>query len=173
VLLGLTTLTPDAQQAMMFYLVTYLFMNLGAFVVVVALAEKGFGETVSDMKGLGYRAPYVGLAMAIFLFSLTGLPPTAGFAGKFLLFASLIQKGGTLLVTLALIGVVNSAISLYYYARILKAMYLDRPATEATVRIDRQHGVVLGLMAVPIVILGILWGPLQYWTQSAWHMWLQ
>src|SRR6185295_11540697 len=109
---------PSGQQAMMFYLVAYLFMNVGAFGVVIALSEKGFGETVDDYKGLGYRAPYLGVAMAIFLFSLTGLPPTAGFAGKFLLFAALIQGGGTLNVTLALIGVINSAISLYYYARI-------------------------------------------------------
>jgi NADH-quinone oxidoreductase subunit N len=171
VLLGLCVATPSGQQAMMFYLVAYLFMNIGAFGVVIALSEKGFGETVTDFKGLGYRAPYVGAVMAIFLFSLTGLPPTAGFAGKFLLFASLLEKGGTLLVTLALIGVINSAISLYYYARVLKAMYLDRPETEDAVAIDRQHGVLLGVMAVPVVILGILWSPLQAWAERAFQMW--
>ena len=171
VLLGLCVATPSGQQAMMFYLVAYLFMNIGAFGVVIALAEKGLGETVDDLRGLGFRAPFVGAVMAIFLFSLTGLPPTAGFAGKFLLFAALLEKGGTLLVTLALIGVVNSAISLYYYARILKAMYLDRPVVEDQVAIDRQHGVLLGMMAVPIVVLGILWSPLQAWAERAFQMW--
>lgn len=173
VMLGLAAFSKngDGQQAMMFYLVTYLFMNLGAFGVVIALAEKGFGETIDDMKGLGYRAPLVGVAMAVFLFSLTGLPPTAGFAGKFLLFAALVEKGGTLMITLAIIGVLNSAISLYYYARVLKAMYLDKPADESTVTIDRQHGVVLGVMAVPVLWLGIFWAPLQAWAERAFKLW--
>ena len=172
VLLGLAVATPDAQQAMMFYLVTYLFMNLGAFGVVIALAEKGLGETVADYQGLGFRAPMVGLAMAVFLFSLTGLPPTAGFAGKFLLFAALLAKGGTLFYTLALIGVINSAISLYYYARILKAMYFDKPAEGAgMVAIDRQHGVLLGVMAVPVVVLGLFWSPLATWAEQSFRMW--
>jgi NADH-quinone oxidoreductase subunit N len=171
VLLGLCVLSTSGRQAMMFYLVTYLFMNIGAFAVVIALAEKGFGETIDDYKGLGYRAPYVGIAMAVFLFSLTGLPPTAGFAGKFLLFAALLEKGGSLAVTLAVIGVINSAISLYYYARILKAMYLDRPVTETSVSIDRQHGLVLGVMALPVVVLGVFWSPLQAWAEKSIQMW--
>lgn len=174
VLLGLCVLTPSGQQAMMFYLVAYLFMNVGAFLVVIALIEKGFGETVEDFKGLGYRAPFLGVTMAIFLFSLTGLPPTAGFAGKFLLFASLLQKGGTLLVTLALIGLVNSAISLYYYARLLKAMYLDKPAEGAgAVEVDRQHSVVLGVLAVPVVLFGVFWQPLTAWAERSFQMWLK
>jgi NADH-quinone oxidoreductase subunit N len=182
VLLGLVVMAAsgrpdDAAQrasgahAMMFYLVAYLFMNIGAFGVVIALLEKGFGETVDDLKGLGYRAPFVGAVMAIFLFSLTGLPPTAGFAGKFLLFAALLENGSTMLVTLAVIGVLNSAISLYYYARILKAMYFDRPMVAGPISIDRQHGVLLGMMAFPVIVLGILWSPLQAWAERAFQMW--
>jgi NADH-quinone oxidoreductase subunit N len=171
VLLGLAVATDNGQRAMMFYLVTYLFMNIGAFGVINALSDKGLGETIDDYKGLGYRAPMVGLAMAIFMFSLTGLPPTAGFAGKFLLFAALLEKGGQLPLVLAVIGVVNSAISLYYYARVLKAMYLDKPENESLVAIDQPHGVVLGMMAVPVVLLGIFWGPLEAWTVRAFHMW--
>ena len=172
-LLGLAVLSPESQHAMMFYLVAYLFMNIGAFVVVVALAEKGFGETIDDFKGLGYRASFVGIVMSAFLFSLTGLPPTVGFAGKFLLFAAMLEKGGTLLAVLALIGVLNSAISLYYYARILKAMWFDKPATEDAVVIDRSHGIVLGMMAVPTIALGLFWGPLQAWAERSFHMWTQ
>jgi NADH-quinone oxidoreductase subunit N len=168
---GAVRLSDSGQQAMMFYLVTYLFMNIGAFGVVVALAEKGFGETIDDFKGLGYRAPFLAVAMAIFLFSLTGLPPTAGFAGKFLLFASLLENADSLTVTLAIIGVLNSAVSLYYYARILKAMYLDKPATETSVSIDRQHGMVLGVMVVPVIVLGVFWSPLQAWAEKSIQMW--
>ena len=154
-------------------LFAYLLMNVGAFAVVVALSEKGFGENIEDYRGMGYRAPFLGVMMGVFLFSLTGLPPTVGFAGKFLLFAALIQKGGTLLITLALIGVINSAISLYYYARGMKAMYFERGDSEAPVTIDGQHGAMLGLLALPILVFGIFWGPIQDWAQSSFQLWRQ
>ena len=121
VMLGMLVVGDQGVTAMMFYLFTYLFMNLGAFGVVVALQERGLGENLEDYHRLGYRAPLIAACMAIFLVSLTGLPPTAGFAGKFLLFAALVKEGGTLLWTIAVIGVVNSAVSLFYYAKILKA----------------------------------------------------
>ncbi len=171
VLLGLAAGTPEGHEAIMFYLVTYLFMNVGAFVVVIALAEKGFGEDVSSFKGLGFRAPLLGAFMTLFLISLTGLPPTAGFAAKFLVFAAVIQKGGTLLVSIALIGVVNSAISLFYYARILRVMYLERPTDTSELVIDRQHGIVVGAMALPVLLLGLFWSPLQAWAESAYRLW--
>jgi NADH-quinone oxidoreductase subunit N len=154
-LLGLCAGGTDGNRAILLYLVTYLFMNIGAFVVIMALADAGLGEELLDYRGLGKRSPFAALAMAVFLFSLTGLPPFAGFLGKYFLFAAVVAKGGTVLVTAAVIGVLNSAVSLFYYARILKAMYFENaPEGAGPIAIPRVHAVTLGVMALPT--LGIL-----------------
>jgi NADH-quinone oxidoreductase subunit N len=175
-MLGMLVVGDQGVTAMMFYLATYLFMNLGAFGVVVALQEKGFGENLADYHRLGYRTPIMAACMAIFLVSLTGLPPTAGFAGKFLLFAALVEEGGTLLWTIAVIGVVNSAISLFYYAKILKAMYFgyeDLPAgDDAPVTAQARHTGIVVAMAVPIIVLGLWWSPLLDWARDSFVLWL-
>jgi len=176
VMLGMLVVGDQGVTAMMFYLFAYLFMNLGAFGVVVALQEKGFGETLDDYHRLGFRAPLIAACMAIFLVSLTGLPPTVGFAGKFLLFAALVKEGGTLLWTIAVIGIVNSAISLFYYAKILRAMYFGidgKPVgDDEPVKADPRHAVILVGLAAPIILLGLWWGPLLEWARSSFVMWL-
>jgi NADH-quinone oxidoreductase subunit N len=159
-LMGLTTGTPAGVSAIMFYLVAYLVMNLGAFFVVIAIAEAGHGETIEDYRGLGYRTPFAAIVMGVFLFSLTGLPPMAGFIGKFYLFAAVLEKGGPFYVVLAVVGVINSAISLYYYARVLRAMYLEQPAEGARrVEVAPLHGYAVGALAVVTVVLGVYWTP--------------
>ncbi|RMH42866.1 MAG: NADH-quinone oxidoreductase subunit N [Deltaproteobacteria bacterium] len=164
VMMGMLVTGDDGMTAMMFYLAVYLFMNLGAFGVVCAVAERGLGEDLRAFHRLGYRAPLVAACMAVFLVSLTGLPPTAGFAGKFLLFAALIREGGALLWAIALIGVLNSAISLFYYAKILKAMYFGyegAPAgDDSPVAIHRPHTALIVAMTVPLILLGVYWSPL-------------
>src|SRR5262249_5619031 len=146
VLLGLCAGGSDGTRAILLYLVTYLFMSLGAFVVVIVMADAGLGEEMGDFRGLGRRAPWAAAAMAIFLFSLTGLPPFAGFFGKFYLFYALLARGGSLMVTLAVIGILNSAVSLYYYARVLKAMYFEAAPVEAPLRVSRLHATTLALL---------------------------
>ena len=121
ILMGVVVLSVDGLPAVLFYLVVYLFMNLGAFLVVISIIEATRKEEIGDYVGLGYRSPFAAVAMTVFLFSLTGLPPTGGFVGKFYLFAAVIKKE---YYWLALIGIINSVVSLYYYARIIKAMYL-------------------------------------------------
>ena len=96
--------------------------------------------------------------MAIFLFSLTGLPPLAGFIGKFYLFAAVVEKQFYLL---ALVGVLNSVVSLYYYARIVRTMFLEQPTGgEGAVLMDWHNGVLLGILTFGTLILGVAWGPL-------------
>ncbi len=145
----------------LFYLSVYLFMNLGAFAVIMALREKvPDEESIDDYRGLGMRSPLLGVTMAIFLFSLTGLPPFAGFVGKFFLFAAVIDAR---LYWLAVVGILNSVVSLYYYARILKAMYLERPADSEeapALPLSPSHSVLLVVLAAPTLLLGIFWGPL-------------
>ncbi|MSP60745.1 MAG: NADH-quinone oxidoreductase subunit N [Myxococcales bacterium] len=170
-MLGLCAGNADGQRAMLLYMVTYLFMNLGAFLVIMALADAGLGEDVADYRGLGQRAKFPALVMAISLFSLTGLPPFAGFFGKFYLFAALLAKGGTMNVTLALIAILNSAISLYYYARVLKAMYFEKAESDEPVAIAPIHTWNMGLMAAASLGLWVFWSPLVDFATNSLPQW--
>jgi NADH-quinone oxidoreductase subunit N len=155
------TLSQRGLFGVLFYLSVYLFMNLGAFAVVMALRGKvGNEESLEDYRGLGSRSPLLGVTMTIFLFSLTGLPPFAGFVGKFFLFAAVIDAH---LYWLAIVGILNSVISLYYYARILKAMYLQsipEAAPAGRVSLAPAHSALLIVLAAPTLLLGVFWGPL-------------
>ena len=160
-LLGFCVFNESGVRAIIFYIVVYAFMNLGAFLVVAAVAERnGDQEGIETYYGLGSRAPVLALMMAIFLFSLTGLPPFAGFVGKFYIFAALIEAGGNWNWTLAAVGVINSAVSLFYYARVLRAMYLTKPEDESPFDTRRIWSTATIVLAVPTIIIGVYWGPI-------------
>ena len=156
----------DSIYAIMVYLVMYLFMNLGAFFVVITIKNKTNGETFNDYKGLGWEMPIVGITMTLFMVSLTGLPPTAGFIGKFYIFASLIQGGGSF-YWLVVIGGVNSVVSLYYYLRVVKVMYFDGDRKDSLVTPPKVLTGMLLVTAVPTMVLGIYWVPLAEWIQKS------
>jgi len=116
--------------SILYYMLAYTFMNIGAFAVITVLAGKGEQRVqIDDFKGLGYRHPVAALAMSLFLFSLAGIPPTGGFMGKFYIFSAAVKEG---FVGLAIIGVINSVVSVYYYLRVTVFMYMQTPdaATE-------------------------------------------
>jgi NADH-quinone oxidoreductase subunit N len=134
-------------SSIMYYMLAYTLMNIGAFAIISVLG--GAGEervNVSDYNGLGYTHPLAALAMSLFLFSLAGIPPTAGFMGKFYIFSAAIKQG---YIGLAIIGVINSVISVYYYLRVTVAMYMK--PSEAT---DDQP--LARLIFSPACILAIL-----------------
>jgi NADH-quinone oxidoreductase subunit N len=159
-LMGFAVLSDDGLRAMLFYLIVYYLMNIGAFMVVMTVANATGREDVEGFKGLAWRggaAPAA--AMTIFLFSLTGLPPFAGFIGKFYLFAAAIDRQFYLL---ALVGAANSVIALYYYARIVKAMFLDMPDDEAAtvpISLGWRSAAPLGVLSVLTLVLGVYWAP--------------
>lgn len=160
-LLGFCVFNHKGINAVVFYIIAYAFMNLGAFLVVAAVAEKnGDKENIEAFYGLGKRAPVLAVMMAIFLFSLTGLPPFAGFIGKFYIFAALIESGGGWNWTLAAVGAVNSAVSLFYYARVLRAMYLTAPEQDTPFLTRRVWSTATIALAVPTVAIGVYWGPI-------------
>src|SRR6185369_2957918 len=130
-LMGFVVLNDEGLRAMLFYLVTYYLMNIGAFLVVMVVVNSTGREDIEGFRGLAWRGGAVpAVAMAIFLFSLAGLPPLAGFIGKFYL--------------LAVVGLVNSLVALYYYARIVRTMFLDMPnGTEGVVRLDAHNACLL------------------------------
>lgn len=149
-------------SAISFYLIIYTFMNLGAFLVVLALDR----EWLEEFDGMFVRAPVPAVAMAIFLFSLTGLPPLAGFVGKFSLFSPLMSSGGNLYITLAFIGVINSVISLFYYANVLKHMFLNAPESEEPVAVPIVSQAMLVTLATAVLVLGLMWGGVYTYTQN-------
>jgi NADH-quinone oxidoreductase subunit N len=163
-LLGFAVFDDAGTVAVVFYVATYCFMNLGAFLVVMAVAEKSAGdENLTAFRALGRRAPGVAACMVVFLFSLTGLPPFVGFVGKFYVFAALIHGGGAWYWSLAVAGVLNSVVSLFYYARVVRQMYfVEWPDRGGSERLEVRGSFVAGTfaLAVPTVVLGVYWAPL-------------
>jgi NADH-quinone oxidoreductase subunit N len=159
ILLGLVVANQAGLQAMFVYLIAYLFMNLGAFYATIMISNKLNSDNMEDMKGLGYRSPFVCVSMTIFMFALSGIPATAGFVGKFYLFSALIEQR---MLWLALIGLLNSVVSLFFYVKVVKYMFLMRPDTGSTSKIQYGFGnyVVLLLLAVPTIFFGIYFTPL-------------
>jgi NADH-quinone oxidoreductase subunit N len=155
-LMGFVLLTPAGLKAILFYLVVYLFMNLGAFYVVVLVANGTGSEDIADYSGLGSRAPFAAVSLAIFLFALTGIPPFSGFIGRVYLFAEVINRG---VYWLAVVAALNSVVSLYYYARIVKVMFLEDPKESAELPVQAFPRAVISLLAIPTLVLGIYWEP--------------
>ena len=154
ILVALVASGPAGGTAALFYLLVYSFMTLGAFGVVAAIGEAGEpNETLDDYAGLGFRRPLLGVTMTIFMLSLTGIPPLAGFAGKLYIFTAAIREG---YYVLAVIGVLNSAISAGYYIRVLIAMYLT-PGAEESTRVARQPYLLTSIVlsAVLTVLVGV------------------
>ena len=160
-LMGLTTQSALGAQGILFYMVTYCFMNLGAFWVASKVDDVLGGDHLKHFRGLSQRKPFYALAMAIFLFSLIGIPPFAGFLGKFYLFSAIVSRE---MYGFALLGVLNSVISLYYYAKILKAMFFDAPeVTMPTGKTSFDCKVAyafITLLLVPTVVIGVYGEPL-------------
>jgi NADH-quinone oxidoreductase subunit N len=159
-LLGFAVFSEAGTTAIVFYIVSYCFMNLGAFLVVMAIAEANGGdESVAAFRGLGRRAAVTAAIMTVFLISLSGIPPMAGFVGKFYIFAALITSGGTWNWVLAVVGVLNSIVSLFYYARIIRSMYLEDADGADRLDVRRIFGATSVALAVPTLVIGVYWGP--------------
>ncbi|HET8562285.1 MAG TPA: NADH-quinone oxidoreductase subunit N [Candidatus Binatia bacterium] len=168
ILMGLAVLNNDGLSAMLFYVVVYLIMNVGAFLVVIMIANQTGSEDIETYRGLAWRGAVVPAAcMAVFLFSLTGIPPFAGFIGKFFLFAAVIKEGGAFVI-LAVVAIVNSVISLYYYAKVVKTMFLDYPdPTDKEIAVAANGFTLLIPLTLLTIILGIYFSPLaNYANQS-------
>jgi len=140
--------------ALMYYLVAYGLMNLGAFGVIIAMGRKGEpNEEFSDFAGLGFRYPLLAMAMTVFMLSLTGVPPLVGFTGKFYIFSAAVKAG---YVWLAVIGVLNSVISAYYYIRVVVNMYMYEGDT-APERLSARPALALAILiaATGTILLGV------------------
>jgi NADH-quinone oxidoreductase subunit N len=169
-MMGLATLRPEGASAVLFYLVVYLFMNLGAFAVVAFLRNQTGSEDLSSYRGLVQRSPVMVVTLGVFLFSLVGMPPFGGFAAKFQIFSALFHAGevygdkapalSNTMYALVVIGLLNSVISLVYYMKVLKVMALEQPSDETETRplpVPLGSTIYASLLAVVVLVLGLAW----------------
>jgi NADH-quinone oxidoreductase subunit N len=176
-MMGLATMTRDGVSAVLFYLITYLFMNLGAFAVVAFMRDTTKQEDLSYYRGFVYRSPVLVIMLGVFLLSLLGLPPLAGFAAKFQIFQVLYdstrlyaaQGKPMLSVTMwvmLIAGGLNTVLSLFYYVKVLKVMVLEKTLEEVENRpIEQKPAPILQaayatVLALVILVLGVFWNPL-------------
>ncbi|HZT76476.1 MAG TPA: NADH-quinone oxidoreductase subunit N [Vicinamibacterales bacterium] len=153
VLIGVVAGTARGITATLIYLLIYSFMQLGAFAVIVLLRRRDeIGDELKDFSGLAFRNPFAAFAMLLFMLSLGGIPPTAGFMGKFWLFSAAIDAG---YYWLAVIGVLNSAISLYYYIRVVVFMYLKKETIGSEPRMTPTLALALAVAVVATLVLGV------------------
>jgi len=163
VTLGQSRVMVDASGAALFYLFAYLLTNFGAWAIVVLLEQQeGKGLNLQDYAGLGKKQPALAAAMTVFMLSLTGVPPTLGFLGKFYLFRAVLEGG---FVGLAVIGVLTSLISAYYYLRVVVIMYMQEG--EPLVNSDALVRWTAGLTAIAVIALSLVATPLFQWATQA------
>ncbi|MCB9653163.1 MAG: NADH-quinone oxidoreductase subunit N [Deltaproteobacteria bacterium] len=195
-LIGVAAFSQAGISAVLVYLAFYVVMNIGAFYIVIWVRQRTGHELIEDYKGLGRRAPLVAVVLTLCLFSLTGLPPLAGFIGKYYIFAAALERGaemgpalactaelranmgllsrigcgiasGGVFYALAIIGALNSAVSLFYYARVIRKMFLENAADESPIPVDWAARLVLIPVALFLLVFGIYWGPLKSVTDRA------
>jgi NADH-quinone oxidoreductase subunit N len=165
IMMGAVVLSDDGIQAMLAYMVVYLFMNLGAFLVVIAVYNATGSFEIKDYAGIWRRSPVFTIITGIFLFSLMGIPPFAGFLAKWYVFAAVIKAD---LLWFAVIGALNSAVGAFYYLKILKTMFVEGDETPEPSSKLRIHPIYVGLLfalAVPNIIGLLLWGYLDRITE--------
>jgi len=151
-LIGMIAGGETGISSMLYYLVVYTFMNLGAFAVVIAFGNKGEDNlAIGDYAGLGSRFPALAFVMTLFMLSLAGIPPLSGFMGKFYIFSAAVKEG---YIGLAVIGVINSLISVYYYLRVTVMLYMKKPEREIIVA-PVQPGLLLTLVITAFLTLQI------------------
>ncbi len=168
ILVGVVAATPAGASAVVFYLLAYTLMNLGAFGVILMLRRQGEeAESLSDLLGLAGRSPALAGAMTLFMVSLAGLPPTAGFFAKLYVFTAVVDAGG---VGVALVGVLSSVISVYYYLRVAYTMYVGQPTDQVRIARSRWTTTALVVAAVGVLVLGILPGPVTTVLQQVEHV---
>ena len=156
IMIGIAALSVDdtrAASGIMYYVLAYAFMTLGAFATISAFEKRDMSRGLEepDYAGLGLEKPFLGLSMAVFMFSLAGIPPTAGFFAKYYIFSAAIEQG---MVGLAVIGVLNSALSLYYYLRVVVTMYMQKSTAPALVHDDMGTRIVLLVSLLAVLWLG-------------------
>jgi NADH-quinone oxidoreductase subunit N len=154
IMMGLAAFGARGNMAVLFYLFVYLFMNAAAFgMILLVQKSNGFGENIEDMRGFAKKSPMMAAGIIVLLLSLTGIPPTAGFMGKYFIFTAVVEKG---MYILAVIGALNSVISLFYYFQIGRAMFMEDAGLEFVADNSYYARSIIALSIIVILFIGIL-----------------
>ena len=166
IMIGLLVNSRAGMTGMLYYLLVYTFMNMGVFAVVTILAkDNGRGENIEDYQGLASRQPLLAFFLALFLLALIGVPPTGGFTAKFFIFAAAIEAG---YYGIAIIGVVATAVALFFYTRIIFYMYMKEPqGSDDTVTPGNATRIALFIAGTGIAILGLYPSPFIRFLEKA------
>ncbi len=165
ILMGVAVLNETGTASVLVYFFMYLLMNIGAFICVMLVSNEIGSEDIKDFEGLGYRSPLIATLFSVLLFSLIGLPPTAGFIAKFYIFAAVLDAG---LIWLAVVGVINSVISLYYYVKIMRNMFvrgIDKD--KSTIRVAPVNQIIVFILAALTLLFGIYFSPIINWANAS------
>jgi proton-translocating NADH-quinone oxidoreductase chain N len=157
-LIGLAALYPQAESwttgvnGLLVYLFAYLFTNLGAFAVIIAVENRTGSANIPDFAGLIHRSPFLALTMFVFLLSLIGIPPTGGFLGKLFVFGAAIQRR---MILLAVVGIINSVVSVYYYYAIMRQMFFGEAGDTEPIKLTPSLGFVVGINVVMVLAIAL------------------
>ncbi|MBF0588017.1 MAG: NADH-quinone oxidoreductase subunit NuoN [Magnetococcales bacterium] len=164
VLIGLSVGSDLGYQAVLVYLAVYIFMNVGAFTLILLLNRDGVGDEISDYQGLAHKRPLLAFLMALFMFSMAGIPPLAGFIGKLYVFMAAVQAG---MIKLAIVGILFSAVGAFYYLRVVKRMYFDQPQSDRDfeMEVSIPNRLVMGVTGLFVVIVGIFPEQILTWAK--------
>ncbi|GAP35587.1 NADH-quinone oxidoreductase subunit NuoN [Piscinibacter sakaiensis] len=165
---GNTLSAANAYSSSMFYVVTYVLTTLGTFGIVMLLARQGVeAELLDDYKGLARRSPWYAFVMAVFMFSLAGIPPTVGFAAKLAVLQALVSTNVPGLITLAVVAVLLSLVAAFYYLRVVKLMFFDEPQDQTPLSAGGDVRVLLSANGAAVLLFGLLPGGLMTWCAQA------
>ena len=165
ILMGCVVLTGTGLKAILVYLFVYLFMNMGAFLVVTIVFNSERTFEIQHYNGMFRRSPFLAIAMSIFMLSLIGIPPFSGFLGKLYIFGAVIDQG---LFWFAVIGALNAAVAAFYYMRVVKHMILENEDGESEpLRMSYLNQVLVVLLLIPNVFLIVYWTPIDRWATSS------
>ncbi len=169
VFMGAVVLTSQGIQSILIYLITYLFMNLGAFLVVIEVYNRTGSFDLKDYRGFWRRSPFLTISMTVFMLSLMGIPPFAGFLGKLFVFAAAVNGN---LAWYAVVGALNSVIAVYYYARVIKAMIIEPGEDMTVIRLPWTSHALVWIMLLPTAGLMIFWNRIQELTSASMKLFL-
>lgn len=163
-LMGVVAINDLGASAVAFYMFMYVLTNIGAFGVVILFSRATGSDDIADYAGLSRRSPFLALAMVVALLSLAGIPPLGGFFGKFFLFSAAVRAG---MVWLAILGVLNAIVALYYYLTVIKIMWVDPATGDETIGVPRSHALALIVASVGVVVMGVFATPWFNWGIEA------
>jgi len=164
ILMGAVVLTSQGIQSILIYLITYLFMNLGAFLVVIEIFNRTGSFDLKNYRGFYRRSPFLTISMTVFMLSLMGIPPFAGFFGKLYVFGAAVN---TNLAWFAVVGALNSVVAVYYYTRVIKTMIIEAGEDGTRIQIPWTSHVMVWIMLLPTIGLMLFWGRIQQLTMNS------